>query len=105
DAVALVAQRAGAEEANRVLVLDEEHGAGAGEVARRGAAFGELVARREQRLARLVARQVDGEGGAPPRRAVDEDEAAGLLDDAVDGGKAEPGAGSHLLRREEGLED
>ena len=34
-----------------------------------------------------------------------EDEAARLLDDAVDGGKAEPGPLPHFLGGEEGLED
>src|SRR3546814_13019591 len=45
------------------------------------------------------------EGGALPHGAVDEDVAAGLLHDAIDGGEAEAGAGADLLGREEGLED
>ena len=39
------------------------------------------------------------------RLAVGEDVAAGLLDDAVDGGEAEPGAAADLLGGEERLED
>src|SRR3546814_1799002 len=45
------------------------------------------------------------EGGALPHGAVDEDVAAGLLHDAIDGGEAEAGAGADLLGREEGIED
>ena len=45
------------------------------------------------------------EDRALARRAVDKDEAAGLLDDAVHGRQAEPGAGAELLGREERLED
>ena len=52
-----------------------------------------------------MARQKDRELRALARLAVDEDEAAGLLDDAVDGREAEPGAGADLLGREERLED
>ena len=40
-----------------------------------------------------------------PDLAVGEDVAAGLLDDAVDGGQAEPGALADLLGGEERLED
>src|SRR5205085_11485639 len=64
-----------------------------------------LAARRRRRLAVEMAQEVDREHGALAGRTVDEDEAAGLLDDAVDGGEAEPGAGADLLGREERLED
>src|SRR5207248_2424302 len=56
-------------------------------------------------LVQLVARQVDLERRAAPGRAVDENEAASLPDDTVDGRQAEPGAGPDLFRREKRLED
>src|SRR5262249_14874032 len=83
---------------------DEEHGAGAGQVAR-SLRVAQIGARARLRLAALVARQEDGELRALAGLAFDEDEAARLLDDAVDGGETKPGAGAHLLRREERLED
>ena len=50
--------------------------------------------------------QVDGEGRRPaPASTVGEDEAARLLDDAVDGREAEPGALADFLGGEERLED
>ncbi len=52
-----------------------------------------------------MARQEDAEGRALADARIDEDEAAGLLDDAVDHGEAEPGALADLLGGEEGLED
>jgi hypothetical protein len=52
-----------------------------------------------------VDRQVDGEAGALADLRIGEDEAARLLDDAVDGREAEPGALAHFLGGEEGLED
>ena len=52
-----------------------------------------------------MARQEDAERRALADFGVDIDEAAGLLDDAVDGGEAEPGALADLLGREERLED
>ena len=55
--------------------------------------------------ARLVARQIDAEHRALADLAVAEDEAAGLLDDAIDGREAEAGALAHLLGREERLPD
>ena len=87
--VALARQRAGGEVAHHVLVLDQQHAARAGEVARGSpsssrAAGGDLVLVLDD-----VARQVDAEGGALADLAVGEDVAAGLLDDAVDGGEAE----------------
>src|SRR3546814_4427574 len=76
--------------------------AGAGEVA----AFLRLsILQRRHRLLLGDRRQVDREGGALPHGAVDEDVAAGLLHDAIDGGEAEAGAGADLLGREEGIED
>jgi hypothetical protein len=53
----------------------------------------------------MVPRQEDPERGALADFAVDIDEAAGLLDDAVDGGEAEAGALADFLGREERLED
>src|SRR6185437_16429434 len=50
-------------------------------------------------------RQVDRELRALARLAVDENEAAGLLDDAIDRGEAEPGAAADFLGREEWLEN
>ena len=50
-------------------------------------------------------RQVDLEGRAVPRLALDRDVTAALLDDAVDGGQPEAGALARLLGREERLED
>ena len=50
-------------------------------------------------------RQQDQKGRALADLAVDEDEAAGLLDDAVDRRKTEAGAGADLLGGEEGIED
>ncbi len=70
-----------------------------------GDALRRVAARARLGLGSLVARQVDLEHGALVRRAVDKDEAAGLLDDAVDRRQAEPGAGADLLGREERLED
>ena len=51
------------------------------------------------------ARQVDAEGRALARFAVDVDEAVVLLDDAVDGGQAQARALADALGREERLED
>src|SRR5262249_35259945 len=51
-----------------------------------------------------VPRQEDAEGRALVLDRVDIDEAAGLLDDAVDGGEPEAGALAHLFGREERLE-
>src|SRR3546814_14425257 len=63
------------------------------------------ILQRRHRLLLGDRRQVDREGGALPHGAVDEDVAAGLLHDAIDGGEAEAGAGADLLGREEGIED
>ena len=60
---------------------------------------------RRRRLDPVVGGQIDGEDRALARRAVGEDEAAGLLDDAVGGGQAEAGALADLLGGEERLED
>ena len=100
----MLLERARAEHPHRVLVLDQKHRAGAGQVARqrglvgadaRGAGFGHAV----------MARQVDRESGALSRLALDEDETAGLGDDAIDGRKPQPGARADLLGGEKRLED
>src|SRR6185437_12047309 len=103
--VALVAERARAEQPHGILVLDQEQRAGAGQVARRRgvAEIGRLG--RGEGFAARMARQEDRERGALLGLAVDEDESAGLLDDAIDGGEAEAGAGADFLGREERLED
>ena len=52
-----------------------------------------------------MARQEDAERRALVRLGVDVDETAGLLDDAVDRGKSEPGAFADFLGRKERLKD
>ena len=59
----------------------------------------------ERRRRFLDARQIDLERGAAAHFAVDVDVAAGLLDDAVDGGQAQAGALARPLGGEERLED
>ena len=71
-------------------VLDHRHGRGA----HHRLAFG-----------RDVTRQEDAEHRPAPHLRFRIDEAAGLLDDAVDGGKTEPRALTELLGRKERLED
>src|SRR5690606_18473966 len=91
------------EEAHRVLVLDEEDGALAGEIP---GPFGRRRGRGAGRRRRVfMERQIDAEGRALAHLAFGEDEASRLLDDAVDGGKAEPRPLPHFLGGEEGLED
>jgi hypothetical protein len=51
-----------------------------------------------------VDRQIDDEARPLPDLRIGEDEAARLLDDAVDGRQAEPGALADFLGGEEGLE-
>ena len=53
----------------------------------------------------LVARQVDGEGRAFADGRLDGDIAACLVDNAMDRGETEAGAGADVLGGEEGLED
>ena len=100
--IALVGQRPGGEHAHRVLVLDQQDGALAGQVAR--GCLGRL--RRGLALVAgvLVDRQVDAEDRPFARLAFHEHETAGLLDDAVHGGQAQAGALAHLLGGEERLE-
>ena len=76
--------RPGAEDPDRILVLDQHDGADPGQIVGRRS-LRRLAARTRLVLDRLMARQVDLENGALARRAVDEDKAAGLLDDAVHG--------------------
>ena len=54
---------------------------------------------------RSVPRDIDGERGATAGLAVDLDEAARLLDDAVDARESQPGALAHALGGEIRLED
>ena len=105
--VALRRQRPGADHAHRVLVLDQQDGAHPGKIAGRLLFRPGGGERRFRFLAfgGLVARQMDGKRRARAELAVDGDEAAGLLDDAVGRRQSEPGALADLLGREEGLED
>ena len=104
--IALVTQRPDAEQAYRVLVLDQKHGAAARQVGLAAGGHGRQSPGRGLGIAvRRVAGQIDTEVGAPSWRAVDDDEAAGLADDAVDGRQPKPGTGADFLGREEGLED
>src|SRR6202011_5412334 len=64
-----------------------------------------LRGRRHVLDGRDVARQEDAEGRAFADGRFRIDEAAGLLDDAIDGGEAKPGALADFFRREERLED
>ena len=57
-----------------------------------------------RRLRGGMDREVDGEHRPLPA-IVGKDIATRLLDDAIDGGKAEPGALANFLGGEEGLED
>src|SRR5262249_17624895 len=101
---------AGIERAQALLILHQQDRAAAGEIRRR---LRRLA--REYELARFggsrllgtrdMTRQENAEDGAASDLRFREDEAAGLLDDAVDGGKAEPRALADLLGREEWLED
>src|SRR5262249_44900595 len=101
--------------AQPLLVFDQENGATAGQIGRRGmhlAGGGNRGRRSLQQLRRLdlirawnVARQEDAEDRALADLRFHIDESAGLLDDAIDRRKTEPGAFSHVLRRIEGVED
>ena len=84
DLVAFVAQGARPEDPDRILVLDQHDRADPGQILGRQHLrhiAGAGIDRR--RIGELMARQVDLEIGAPPGRAIDKDEPAGLLDDAV----------------------
>src|SRR5579884_3090370 len=72
DGVALVAQGAGAEDADRVLVLDQHDGANAGQVLGGPGGIG-VDASGEARVGDVMAGQVDVEHRPLPHRAVDED--------------------------------
>src|SRR5205814_46548 len=78
--------------AQALLTLADQHGLDGP----RDAAEGARLA-----LRGAHAGEVDAEGGPEPGLAVDPDAPAALLDDAVDGGEAEPGALAGALRREE----
>jgi len=85
--------------ADGILVLDEEDGfgpAGGGEGKRSGA----VGFRRA-----IDTGEINGEDGTAAELALDEDVTAALLDDAVNGGKAEASAFAFFFRGEEGLED
>src|SRR3546814_16875152 len=59
---------------------------------------------RRRIVGRAVDGQIDGEAGPFARLAVGKDETRRLLDDAIDGRQAEPGALADILGGEEGLE-
>src|SRR5690606_29116687 len=99
--VSLVPQGPGAEQTDRVLVLDNQDGSFAGQVRRRHLYAG---CAGNRRLA-LVLRQVDREVRPLARLAVDDDIAVGLPNDPIDGRQAQAGAGTHFLSRKERLED
>ena len=118
--VAARGQAAGVERAQPLLVLDQQDGAVAGEIGRRGALH--IVGRRDRaghggrrRFGKLRRLDVSAPGmwrGRKMRKIVplpsselDIDEAAGLLDDAVDRRQAEAGALADILGREERLEN
>src|SRR4029077_2045733 len=82
-----------------IVVLHHEHGLAAPDH-RRGR-LGDLPVLRWL----SHAGQIDPEGGATPRLAIDPDEALALLDDAVHRREAEPSALPLLLGGKEGVED
>ena len=98
--VALHGQDLAGERAHALVVLDEQDRLRA---APPGA--GRPRPPRATAIASLDPRQVDLEGRALPRLAVHPRCAAALLDDAVDGRQAQPGALARLLGGEERLED
>src|SRR5271166_4800554 len=84
--------------ANGLFVFNEENSfssADGGERSGSGKSFGGLI----------DAREINGEDGAAAGLALNEDVAAALLDDAVDGGKSEAGTFAFFLGGEERLED
>ena len=79
---------------HRGLVVDHQDGRGGARRSHRRRALGRDVGRG----------QVDVDGGTPALLGVDGDAAAGLGDDAVDGGKSQAGALARRPGGEEGLE-
>src|SRR5271165_635213 len=102
--VAFVAQRAGAEDPDRIVILDEHDGAVPGQILYRDD-FGDIGSSGRHRIRRLAARQVNLEDRALPGRAAYENETACLLDDAVDRRQAETGSGAEFFGRKEGVEN
>ena len=100
--IAARGERARGEGAHRLLVLDQQDRAAAGQV---GGGLGDLLLGRLVGVVGEVARQQDAERRALAGLAVAEHVAAGLLDDAVDHRQAEAGALADLLGGEERLED
>ncbi len=101
--IAARGQGAGAEGAHRLLVFHQQHHAMPGMV---GGGLLLLGLRRlDRRLDGDVPGEEDAEGRAAPHLGIAEDEAAGLLDDAIDHGQAEAGALADFLGGEEGVED
>src|ERR1035438_1289463 len=99
NAIAAGLERFAHELANGLFVLDQEDGFGSassGEGKRSGAAGFRWA---------IDAGKINGEDGAAAELALNEDVAAALLDDAVDGGKSEAGAFAFFFGGEEGLED
>src|SRR5207237_2867000 len=86
------------ESAERILVLHDEDGLAATTLG------GGLHATRLHVLL-VGGGQEDAKGRSAAGLRIDVDRAARALDDAVDGGEAEPGALAGLLGGEEGLEE
>src|SRR5262249_8879908 len=115
--VAARAQATRVERAQALLVLDQEDGALPREIGAGLGFRGRSILRHGPRSAACRPRldlpiglgampwQEDVERGALARLGIDIDEAAGLLDDAVDGGEPEARALADLLGRKERLED
>ena len=99
--IAARGERARGESAHRLLVLDQEDRAAAGEI-RRG--LGGLLLDRLVGLVAKAPRKENAERRARARLAVAEHVPAGLLDDAVDHRQAEARAFADVLGGEERLE-
>src|SRR5438309_934317 len=98
DVVTALAEDAPSHGPHLIVVLDEEDGFRPTQGRRRRG--------RTNGIHRSVhAREVDLEGRALARLAVDPNAAAALLDDTENRGKAQSGTFAGLLRREERLED
>ncbi len=98
NVVAARLERLANELANGLFVFNEENGfssADGGERSGSGKSFGGLI----------DAREINSEDGAAAELALNEDVAAALLDDAVDGGEPEAGTFAFFLGGEERLED
>ena len=100
--VAVAGERPLGDASDRRLVLDEQHGAAAPQFVLLG--LGSALLASGTRFFAMDG-QIDHELGALVDLRIGEDEAARLLDDAVDGREPEAGPLADLLGREEGLEN